>query len=852
VFYSVHKRKIENSSIGIISLNSAWRAISDECVGKLLFPPKLLEEALTKIKDCNCKMIQLHHPLFWFKEYNYLKIQEIIHKEFDVIFSGHIHESQLSTHYKYNNGIFAHVAPASLTYDKDSIGYSIVIYNPVEKDQVSITNSKYINEFGKFINNEPIIITIPCGEEKQRQNKFREKLNSKLDLELSNASDLLLSKKTDDNSNNEFLELFNKPVIKTKSKSDIKISDSSTKFDFDDLLKNENNYILFGHDKSGKTSILKYIQTTHLKKYSNNGNIPFFIDFKELESKIDRNWTLIKHISRYFELSNNNTIELIRSHNFRLLIDNYEPNHFLAQIIHDFLVEFSNINCVICSDHLTSRIVEEYKIGNRIFSKLYIHDITRNEVRTYSEKWFEYPIESKEELLEKIVNFCKQLEMPMNYWTISILLMIHKKSRFDISKNLYEILDLCIDEILNKKYLSLTKSKINFKQLKSICGKLAKFLLKLNACYNGGYAEVLGELEKEVDSNIRLAANAREILEYLVSSGILKVNPDDKISFRLNGVFEYFIAYNMSQDESFKDEIVKDDKIYLSFKNELEIYSGLNNDSVLFLKTIYDKTSTYFFKINSYYTQLGGADTLLVKSIPSNNQEKLRKIAKKVIADTPFEENKKDLFRDQFDPINIQSEIVPKKLYDVTKINSEIYERYISILARIYKTMDEVNDGVILNEIFDFLLETYINFGYFLISETEEVLKSKENTDDESSTKNLLVLLNNFIPIITQVAFSDGIAHHNVEAIILNKIEKLKIQSKSNQYRLFILYFLLMDIDERNIEKYADDLLELIRIGVLKYSIILKLNYYFAFNVSIRLTTSCRHDFGDLSFSQKR
>jgi len=118
-----------------------------------------------------------------------------------------------------------------------------------------------------------------------------------------------------------------------------------------------------------------------------------------------------------------------------------------------------------------------------------------------------------------------------------------------------------------------------------------------------------------------------------------------------------------------------------------------------------------------------------------------------------------------------------------------------------------------------------------LIKEIEADLNRKEEaSQDFTAESNILELLNNFIPIITQVTFSESIAHHNVEAIILNKIDELKIDSKNNQYKLFILYFLLMDIDEKNIIKYTDDLLSLVNIGVLKYSSILKLNYYFAFN----------------------
>lgn len=830
-FYSVHSRIIENEKVGIVSLNSAWRSLGDDSLNRLLFPIMLLEEALNKIKECSCKIILLHHPLFWFKEFNYLKLQEIIHKEFDMIFSGHVHEAQVSAHYKYNNGIFAHVAPASMTYDKNYIGYSYLNYNPKLKEQVDIVSSKYIIEFDRFFDDEPITVTIPCGSEKQRQNILRNKITSKIELELSNASDLLLNKDNEESKDLDFLELFNKPVIKTKTKSEMKISDSTSNYNFNELFENKNNYILFGHDKSGKTSILKYLQILHLNKYSNNGNVPFYIDFRELELKIEKNWTLLRYITKYFELTANGTKSLINTHNFRLLIDNYDPNHNLARIIEDFLIEFKNVNCVICSDHLTSRIVDEYIIGGRKFEKLYIHDITRNEVRTYAGKWFEANTESKDEILEKIVTFCKQLEMPMNYWTISILLLIHKKSRFDLSRNLYEILDLCVDEMLNKKYLTLTKSKINFKQLKTICGKLAKYLLKLNVKYSSGYSEILAMLDSEVKSNIRLMANAKEILDYLLNSGVLKYNTDENISFRLNGVFEYFIAFNMAQDDLFKNEIIDDDNIYLSFKNELEIYSGLKNSNREFLIKIFNKTRKFFENINLHYKNSGNPDTILVSSISMNNQTRMEKAAKELITQNPLEDQDRDFLKDEFEPIDIKSEIIQKKIYDVSKLDSEIFERYISILARVYKTMDEVDDTTILKEIFDFLLDTYLNFGFFLIKEIEDNLKEKEGLLENTTTEsNILELINNFIPIFTQVTFSESIAHHNVEAIILNKIEELKLSVENNQYKLFILYFLLMDIDEKNIMKYTDELLSIINVGVLKYSSILKLNYYFAFN----------------------
>ena len=39
-----------------------------------------------------------------------------------------------------------------------------------------------------------------------------------------------------------------------------------------------------------------------------------------------------------------------------------------------------------------------------------------------------------------------------------------------------------------------------------------------------------------------------------------------------------------------------------------------------------------------------------------------------------------------------------------------------------------------------------------------------------------------------------------------------------------------MDIDEKNIINYADEIIEYARLGIIKYSVVFKLNYYFAFN----------------------
>lgn len=819
--YCVHKRNICGKDLAIISLNSSWRSVDDSSNGKLLFPIHLIEEALFEVKDMQCKFLVLHHPIHWFRDYNQAKLQELIYKNCNIMFSGHIHESEITTHYKQKNGIFAHVSPASLTYDKKYIGFSIIEYDADVEHTAFVNKFHFSEEKDTFDLIEGVEVNIPVGSEKTDQNRVREKVYSKLTTELLNAKDLLLSNEDEEN-DNLFVDLFNTPKLKLTPKQELKEKTDQESFSFDKLLINDNNYFIYGYDKSGKTSLLKFIQIYHLKNYSKNGNIPFYIDFKEIDSK-----DLLDEIRKYYGLSREKTKEIIKNQNFRLLIDNFDINHPFYEKLTQFLTECQNVNFIITCDYITSRLYNDYPIDHKTYQKLYLHDISRNDVRTFIERNDLISSESRDSLLEKIVSFCKQIELPLSYWTVSLIMIIHKKSKFDISKNIYNLLDLCVDEILDKKYRVLKNSKISFSQIKAICGELAYFLLFKNSetNYSKKYSEILIKLEEYIDSNTRLKADAKEILDYLIKSGVLKAREDERITYRLNGIFEYFIAYYMSENKTFIDEILND-SVYLSFKNEFEIYSGIKNEDIEFLNLIFKKTKDYFYPSNNRFQLMGHPDVILISKVSDKNDVNLKGIIKALNPVSPIDNEQKDALKDNFEAISISSGVSVKKQYDVTKLDLEIYERYISILARVFKTMDGVTDPDLLSQILDFLLETYINFGFYFIEEFEKDLEISETMEAE----NILETISKILPFISQVNMTDNIAQYNIEKIILNKIDELKVDHKNNQYKLFILYLILMDTDEENIYKYIDDLIKYMEIGVLKYSTILKLNYYFSFS----------------------
>jgi len=93
----------------------------------------------------------------------------------------------------------------------------------------------------------------------------------------------------------------------------------------------------------------------------------------------------------------------------------------------------------------------------------------------------------------------------------------------------------------------------------------------------------------------------------------------------------------------------------------------------------------------------------------------------------------------------------------------------------------------------------------------------------------LLRLISDFSPTISQIWLSESICHSSLEKIIKSEIETFEKDISDNQFKLFLLYFLLLDIDLKYVEAYIKKIMNNIRIPVLKYAIFIKLNYYLIF-----------------------
>ncbi len=463
---------------------------------------------------------------------------------------------------------------------------------------------------------------------------------------------------------------------------------------------------------------------------------------------------------------------------------------------------------------------------------LFIHDISRTEIRLLARKWPNIPSDKKEEFIDKIIEVLKQHSMPFNFWTLSIFLWIFSgKNTLNFNNN-SELIELYIDDLLDRNRLaSDPQNRFSYQNYKLLLSELAYELLMnyRDTNYSIKYSELMVFTEAFMRKNPKRVGITSEVVYYLLHKGVLKKMDNDLVTFRLNGVFEYFIAYSFNENTDLLDTIIQDENVYLSFKNGFEIYSGFPrsaSENKHFMKTIFEKTKAVFKELNDRMT--GELDFRLNSSIEGKELLDLSEPIKQITQAegiSPLTDEEKDQFYNENNlaPIST-SEVKSKKVYDVSVKDCEILERYLLINGRVFRNIENINDKKLINEIFDFMIEASCNFGFALIEELEQSNLEEQTETLKTNIKQLILqLFNNYLPIVVQGFLSDAMGNINLEAIIKEKINLYKVDYRNNQYKLFILYSLLLDVDLKRYKHYLDELTQIARMGIIKSSVLLKL-----------------------------
>lgn len=827
-FYTINVVPVNDTKIATVSINSAWRCTKSEADrGNLIFPSDVIEEIADKVKNTNSDftLCTMHHNLSDFKDYVEAEIEDKIYESFNLLFTGHYHRSKITTVAASSIGLLHSVASAVYNR-KDKLskyGYSIIHVN---ESTYETTENLYRYIDNKYVETESYVTMIPMSKEKAEILDFHKDVRKLYNNAMLNADNLFVSGRAARADGKwTFSDLFVEPVIKDKSvQEQIANKKAGNRIKLESLLNSDKDILIFGQNKSGKTSLLWRLMLLIYKDYHVLRSLPFYIKYKDIQNN---GLDLIRRLAQRFGKNQNDTAKLFSVENYTLtlFIDDFDfTNEVILREIKTDLSSVANVRVILCSDETIASYYDSVKLTGRDIQKLYIHDITSKEVRQLTSKWPTIDQEKQLIAVEKIMSIFKQMHIPINYWTTSLFLWIFTKTDDQNFHNNFELVRLYIDELLNKNDIILHGTlRVQYEDLLLYLAEFAEFVLrKPETGYTLTYKEWVYFTEDFIANHKKFTETTERTLDTLQLNGVI-LQYKDRFTFRLKGVFEFFLAYRMTTRPELLNEVMGDSAEYLSFGNELELYAGFKRNDIDFVRSIFDRTQSIMKPLleTPGYQELDQRliDTMMnvsemreVACALSNKLGNLSNAEKSIAIEASLPNAPVDVTSVEVKNISKQVEATPQNV-----------ERALFILSRVYRNSLVCDEEELGDEILDYILTGSCNLGFMYVEP-----ELQEEPENEEEIKKLIKQLTKFVPLVVQTFFYDAVSQKNLTRIFLDKLNALCENPQGNQYKIFILLFTLLDLDIKENVKLLPYIEKYLQKGALRFAAYTKLLLHIA------------------------
>ncbi len=837
--HSVHVVYAHSKKIGIVTINSALASYdSAHDSGQLLFPVSVIENALERIKDCSLRFLVMHHPLAEFKEFNRRAIEDVVFNNFHCLFTGHMHRKSQSLQVTGTQGLFCSGGAAVLCHEQEGrVGFSCIDIHPENLD-LSLRNYIYVPEDTSFYASQPIHAEIPMPGKKRAFNELRKKAAAREAKVSSQANEIFLANPGDDSQ--VFERVFVSPRISEESPLDAQFDRAGhgqkpqTSVDVGMLRGQNSRFLLFGPDKCGKTALLLKIELDDLKSFARNSCLPLYVDLAPYYKKDISKLNILRLFRDEYGLHNKDIQLEEKFWQVRLLIDNYDP----SQIEHNErltsqIKEFKGICALIMSLNDRSRYQAEV-LGKQFEAQVvHFHELGRSQLRALITRWPGMLETRREDALEKVTAIFKQLSIPFSFWNVSLFLWVYSRSQNLHLQNNVDLIDVYIDRLLGKEELARDSEKLlSFKDYKAFLTELAKKLYREHEAtdYSVSYSNLVQFAENYKNRNPRMVAHVSDLLDFIKGRGVLIQKGDGLHTFRLNGVFEYFLALAMMAEDDFLDDIVSDESRFASFGNELEIYAEFRPDDAAYLQKVYDRVKHEFDRVAAAH-QTNPRIELSLQEVCGREIEDVQKIANAAIREAseslqPLDEEQRDAMADSLDAPNGAS-VRRKEAFESNIRDADHLTRSLRILGRVYRNLNQIqNMESELLEILEFIV---YGTGKSLIYVLQEFRSAIAESDgSHSAIEKIFAYL---LPSITENMLQDAVAHRNLQRLLDSLIVRETNKRSPDEYLLFLYTLLLVDIyiEATEAQDRVDSLIDRIRNRHLLESVRLKLYYWLLF-----------------------
>ena len=815
-------QNFNNLRIGVLSINSAWRCKKSETDrGNLLMYVPKINDAIYQLRNCDLVLVTMHHRLSDYKDFVETELANVIYERCHLLLTGHYHRATMGTSCYGDMGILLSSAPAIYNRNDPGSEYGYRIIDVAKEDnELKAFETTYHFVGGSFLSHKTKSIPMPMAIEKRELNDFRKNMVRLYSEAEVKADDLFVSDKLyEDVEGLTFRSLYVTPIISDTSEAESAASGKKGNlYDENKIVDANKNFVVFGQNKGGKTSLLWKIYLDLLKSYHTKKILPYFINYKEYSN--GKPLDLIRSIRNKLQMNTAKTEALLNEYKLLLLVDDikYTDDRFITDL-EQSLKGLSNYNIVACAEDSISANFEPEIFKSIDVAKLYIHEITRKEIHQLTKKWPKLKGD-KLTIEEQIISLFNQLHIPYNYWTTSLFLWILEKTDSSKIRNNFELVSIYIDEILGQKHIIESRGKelkIEYKDLQSYLGALAECMYNHpEEVYSLSYQELIDFTEIHSQKNRKFPTDYEPIISTLLSNRVI-VNENGRYSFRLKGVFEFFLALKMSEDETFRDGIMNNNHLYLSFGNEIELYAGFKRKDSQFVQKVIEKTEHILKPLmeDPRYTDIDSQFAEQIKQI-SAVVNAAKKLAVKMMDLTDID--KEDVSMALSAPAPIESSKVEVKLiHNIDAPTPADLEKAVFIACRVYRNSDICDDPVYGGKMLDYLLTACCKLAFIFVESVKKDFKGDNELTEMAKT------IYNFLPIVVQSFFFDAISQFNLGRVFEEKLNELEKNPRGNLFRIFILLFTLLDLDMKVYKDRLGDVDKFMPKGVFRFSSFTKL-----------------------------
>ena len=584
--FTINKIKIKHIEIGNISINtSLFMEGSATDHGNLYISTDLLLSAYDKIKNCNIKILNLHHPLEWIS--NKREIEKIIIDKFNLVFFGHEHQHD-GVHITdtYNRDILSLNATSLYHPKNEKNGYSLYTYS-IDENTLLIEKKEYNKHHNiiETINTNQIEnINIMKKAPKAIRNLHISSIiypNLKVYLNKYLAINL-----TSEKNKKDIEAIYIHPKV-IEEKNDNNENPTEVKsFSLDEIICFKKNIILNGKKESGKTTLLNMLNIKCLLKYHNL--IPIYISGNELYSETSIEIFIAKisnYLNDFYANSKLNIKQMIKEERFLFLIDD------IHNITSELVEEILKLNNLIISTF----VLKEYTIADENlinfdndkamennFLKLEIKPLRKKDNILLTKNIV--PDDIGNRISNKVIKTINNLRLPSNPFITTLLSWMYVE-KIDIRENEPQIIDVFLDYLLEKAELAKSfNGKFDFNDKKDLLSAIAH-LFFLDTSLAIKEDKILMTIIEYSENHFPFQIDARDILEYFYQRRILIKN-NNLVQFSYRVFYYYFITLYMINNRDFYNQILSNKLYIINMPDELKYYAALKRDDIDFINKL--------------------------------------------------------------------------------------------------------------------------------------------------------------------------------------------------------------------------------------------------------------------------